>query len=514
MDRVVTAVRRVAFRVDASLQIGSGHVMRCLTLAEGLRAAGAQVSFICREHPGHLCEQIVERGYAVHRLHPPSAPVPAGPGHAHWLGVSWQEDAAETAAIMAGRPDWLIVDHYALDARWEQALRPAVARLMVLDDLADRPHDCDLLLDQNLAPQMEGRYDGLLAPAAVRLLGPQYALLRPEFAAARAGLRTREGAVRRLFLFLGGADPDNYTGQALQAVASLQCPELAVDVVIGAANPHHAALAAQCAALPGARLHRGVDNMAELMAAADLAIGAGGGAMWERASAGLPSLVIAVAGNQHGGSLAMAREGRALYLGPAPEALALLPAALQTACAAPGLLAHLEQASLALVDGRGAARVLRRLQQLGSAAGLSLRPATAEDCDAIWAWRNADTVRRFSASSAAIPLEQHRQWFAATLANPARQLLVGDIGGRAAGVLRYDREETKATVSVYLTPDFLGQGIGAALIAAGSAWVRGHWPEVALIEALILPGNRASAHAFEAAGYAEHMNIFALRIRD
>jgi UDP-2,4-diacetamido-2,4,6-trideoxy-beta-L-altropyranose hydrolase len=507
----------VVFRTDASLQIGTGHVMRCLTLAEGLRAAGAAVSFICREHAGHLCELIAARGYPLHRLPAPaaSAPPEAGaPAHGHWLGLGWQQDAADTAAALPGRPDWLVIDHYALDARWEQALRPAAARIMVIDDLADRPHDCDLLLDQNLAPQMDGRYDGLLPPAAVRLLGPHYALLRPEFAAARAALRARDGQVRRLFLFIGGADPDNHTGRALQAVASLQRPALAVDVVIGGANPHHAALAEQCATLPGARLHRGVDNMAELMAAADLAIGAGGGAMWERACVGLPSLVIAAAENQQSGSTAMARQGRVLYLGDAENALQALPAALQTACAAPELLGHLEQGSLALVDGRGAGRVLRRLQQLSSAAGLSLRAATAADCDPIWQWRNAETVRRFSGSSAAIPLEQHREWFAATLANPSRQLLVGEIGGRAAGILRYDREGAKATISVYLTPDFLGQGIGAALIAAGSGWVRGHWPGVAQIEAVILPGNRASAQAFEAAGYAEQLNIFALRIRD
>lgn len=501
----------IVFRADASLQIGSGHLMRCLTLADQLRAEGARTTFVCREHAGHLGDLVAARGHAVARL-PVHATPAGGAAYDQWLGATWQRDAAETAAALPGRPDWLVADHYAIDARWEAALRPAVDRLMVIDDLADRPHDCDLLLDQNLAARMERRYDGLLPAAAVLLPGPHFALLRPEFAAARAALRVRDGQVRRLFLFIGGADADDYTGQALREAA--RHPGLAIDVVVGGAYPHHEQLARHCAALPGTRLHRGVDNMAELMAAADLAIGAGGGAMWERACVGLPSMVIAVAANQQAGCTAMARQGHVLYLGEGPAALATLPAALQLVLAAPELLAHMEQGSLALVDGRGAGRVARQMRQLGSAAQLSLRPATAGDCDPVWHWRNAETVRRFSTSSAAIPLEQHRAWFAATLADPARQLLVGEIGGRAAGILRYDRADAKATVSVYLTPDFIGQGIGAALIAAGSDWVRQHWPQVATIEAVVLPGNRASARAFEAAGYAEQLNILALRIRD
>lgn len=507
----------VIFRTDASLLIGTGHVMRCLTLADQLRDAGADVTFVCRTHAGHQCDLIAARGHAVRRLPVATVPATGMPAagaagrddHAAWLGVPWQQDAAETAAALPARTDWLVVDHYALDQRWEQAMRPAVARIMVVDDLADRAHDCDLLLDQNLSTDMATRYDARLPAGTERLLGPHHALLRPEFAAARAAARVRDGRVRRLFVFLGGADPANHTGRVLAAIASLRRPDLAVDVVIGGANPHHAALERQCAALPGSTLHRQVDNIAALMAAADLAIGAGGGAMWERCCVGVPSLVLAVADNQQGGSVALARHGGALYLGPLDSAMAALPAALQVALAAPQLLAHMGDTAAALVDGRGVERVARRMRQRMQGGQLSLRRAGPGDCDAIWQWRNAPQVRRFSTDSATIPLEQHRRWYQETLANPLRQLLVGEIGGRAAGILRYDRGETRATISVYLTPEFMGQGIGPALIAAGSDWVRGHWPDVATIEAVILPGNRASAQAFRAAGYAEQQAVFA-----
>ncbi len=507
---------KVAIRTDASLHIGTGHVMRSLALADRLRAAGADVLFICRQHGGHLCDFIRHRGFAVAPLPAPQEgwQVPAEPPHAAWLGASWQQDAAETTAALPWRPDWLLVDHYAIERQWQQALRPAVGRIMVQDDLADRAHDCDLLLDQNAAAIPDTRYDALLPAHCQRLLGPQYAMLRPEFAAARAALAPRSGAVRRLFLFIGGADPANVTGAALQAVAALGRPGLAVDVVIGAANPHHEALARQCEALPGARLLRQVDNIAELMAQADLAIGAGGGAMWERCAVGLPSIVLAVAGNQEPGCEAMAQAGRILYLGRAERlAPGALEAALALACASPWLLRHLAEASLGLVDGRGAERVLRRMAALPLASMLQLRPATADDCDAIWAWRNAEQVRRFSGDSAAIPLERHRAWYAGVLADPERLLLVGEIGGQPAGVLRYDRKQGQATVSVYLTPAFLGQGIGASLVAAGSAHAARHWPQLERIEALVRPQNAASAAVFAAAGFAHEFEMFTQRIK-
>ena len=512
---------RVAIRADASLQIGTGHVMRCLTLAERLRAGGAEVLFLCRELPGHQCDAIDARGFRVHRL--PAVPVNAAssaaasgePTHAHWLVVDWETDTRECAAALPWRPDWLVLDHYGLDARWQRALRPAVSRILVIDDLADRPHDCDLLLDQNLSLSGAERYDTLLPPHAKRLLGPRHALLRTEFADVRATLAERSGVVRRLLVFIGGADLHNETGKVLAALQGLQHAwGFHADVIAGGANPHYAALQACCAALPHVTLHRQVGNMAELLAAADLAIGAGGGAMWERACLGLPTVLIAVADNQQGGSVAMAEQGCALYLGLAADVTPeLIQAALRTACAAPGLLRHMGRQGLELVDGSGAARVVREMARLCVSA-IALRPAQAADCDNLWSWRNSEAVRRYSGDGQAILLEQHRQWFAAALTSPARQLLVGEIAGRACGILRYDREEANATISIYLTPEFMGQGVGAALIAAGSAWVARHWPGVAVIEAAVKPENGASAAAFLAAGYTPQMNIYAQRLKD
>ncbi|MDX9713881.1 MAG: UDP-2,4-diacetamido-2,4,6-trideoxy-beta-L-altropyranose hydrolase [Dissulfurispiraceae bacterium] len=293
---------KVAFRADASIDIGTGHIMRCLTLADELRNRGAEINFICREHTGNLIDLIQGRGYLVVTL--PLAEseyflTPDDVAHADWLGDSWQQDAADTiAALGKVRTDWLIIDHYAIDHRWEEILRPHVSKIMVIDDLADRLHDCDLLLDQNLYMAMNTRYDNLVSGSCIKLLGPAYALLRPEFATARKKLRQRDGQIRRVLVFFGGVDPTNETEKALQALAGRSDRQYEVDVVVGISNPHKESIHKFCNSYDGFCYYCQVSNIAELMSTADLAIGATGATTWERCAMGLPALVTYVADNQ------------------------------------------------------------------------------------------------------------------------------------------------------------------------------------------------------------------------
>lgn len=313
----------VVIRADASLQIGSGHVMRCLTLADQLCSRGAEVHFVCREHPGHLCALIEERGYPLSRLVAPTTEY-----HAHiddtfyaaWLAVSWQQDAEETvAALPSGGVDRLIVDHYAIDRRWEKKLRPHVGRIMVIDDLADRAHDCDLILDQNVYDNMEYRYDKLVIQHCRMFLGPRYALLRPEFTASSKDVKNRDGTVKRILVFFGGSDLTNETTKTLLAIKSLGLHDIAVDVIVGEANPYKDQVKELCSSLPDARFHCQVDNMAQLMTSADLSVGAGGVTAWERMAMQLPTLAIAVADNQVEGLKLAARFKWLRFLGLAAE---------------------------------------------------------------------------------------------------------------------------------------------------------------------------------------------------
>lgn len=299
---------KVVFRADASLNIGSGHVMRCLSLAAYLADTGAQVHFLCAEQPGQMAAQIRDRGFACTLIATPEmAP------ESLWPATLQQQHAEHCAAHLAGC-DWLIVDHYGLSAPFEQAAAEHCQQLMVIDDLANRPHHCQLLLDCNPLPA--SRYQQWLETPAQLLCGPQFALLRQDFNRLRQqGLKTRQQP-RRLLVFCGGMDPDNLSYDILNAIIARQQAgaEHQVDLVIGAANPHRQQLAEICQ-LHGFQLHVQTARMAELMAQADLALGAGGSSHWERCMLGLPAIVCSLAANQEHSSQALAQLGACEYLG-------------------------------------------------------------------------------------------------------------------------------------------------------------------------------------------------------
>lgn len=335
---------RVAFRCDSSDKIGSGHVMRCLALAGNLREKGAQVLFICSNIKGNLSWLIEERGYAVFLLSGKTE------------DTNWEADAVETSLLIEriGDFDWIIVDHYLLDARWEYYMRRHSPKIMVIDDLADRPHDCDLLLDQNYYKNPKKRYQGLVPDSCRQLLGPEYALLRPEFVETRRRIRARDGNVRRILVFFGGSDPTNETVKALESVSMLELDDIAVDVVVGKQNPSKEQVRELCRGLPNTTFYCQVDNMALLMAEADLSIGAGGTAMWERCFLGLPSIVVVVAENQLASSAAVADAGAIWLLGwhhdtGAGDILAAVRKALDN----PSKLKEMGKKSTGLMSGRG-----------------------------------------------------------------------------------------------------------------------------------------------------------------
>ncbi|MCD1636357.1 UDP-2,4-diacetamido-2,4,6-trideoxy-beta-L-altropyranose hydrolase [Martelella mediterranea] len=354
----------IAFRADASLSIGTGHVMRCLTLARDLRARGATCRFVTRALPGHLAAQIEAAGFGLALLPAGTGPAPeAPPAHAAWACVDWATDAAETRAALDDRPDWLVMDHYAFDARWQRAVRPEGSKLMVIDDLADRPHDCDMLLDQNLGHDAHD-YDGLVPEHCICLTGPRHALLRPEFAQTRASAlaeRVRRG-LRHLLINMGGVDLLDATSQVLRAVKGADLPEdLRITVVMGARAPALDHVRALARDMPRpTEIAADVTDMAARMASADLAIGAAGSTTWERCALGLPTIIVEIADNQAGIARALSDAGAALYPGPlnVPEFAQNLQAAL---AAAPSQLGKMSDRAADICDGNGAARVVAAL---------------------------------------------------------------------------------------------------------------------------------------------------------
>lgn len=293
----------VVVRTDASVGIGHGHVMRCLTLATELRERGATVSFICRAQAGDLRGHISEQGFAVHSL-PDDV-------------VGWERDADASRSIVAAgamRLDWIIVDQYEFDARWEKALAQAANGIMVIDDLANRAHDCDVLLDQNFFPDAHARYAPWVPVWCARYTGPEYVLLRREFREAIAQPPTRTSP--RLLVFFGGGDP---TGQSLTALeAALEfAPDMPMDVILGRDNPRAAEIQRRFGERENVNLMTHTPEIARYMRRATLCLGAGGIATFERLALGLPSIVVSTADNQREPLAALAGKGCIEYLGDA-----------------------------------------------------------------------------------------------------------------------------------------------------------------------------------------------------
>ena len=348
-------------RVDTTNQIGTGHFMRCLALGGALRRRGAHVKFISRQIPTRMRELAIKNGHEVASLPPArcSGTTDELP-HAHWLATSQSDDAEATIEALAGKHvDWLIVDHYSLDARWESALRQCSASILAIDDLADRVHECDMLLDQNLYDDI-ARYSSKVPTHCRLLLGPKYALLREEFREARASMRTRDGAVRRILILMGGVDADNLTVRAIDAVSQLP-RSFDVDVVISVRNPAREDIAEACKEHRYA-LHVQPLNIAKHMEVADLAIGAGGSTLWERCCLGLPTICITEATNQVPIAAALHAVGAVVNLGDKAMVSAVdLAAALSSLIERRDVLTSLSATAGQLVDGRGTDRVVEIL---------------------------------------------------------------------------------------------------------------------------------------------------------
>lgn len=499
---------RVIIRADASTRIGSGHVMRCLTLAEELRDAGSEVVFVSRAHPGNLNGLIQDKGFQCHELsEAPASVQTAGKlqdsrsEYAAWLGVPQQRDAEEAiGAIGNDRPDWLIVDHYGLDEEWETLLRPYVSKIMVIDDLADRRHDCDLLLDQNYFLNGGNRYDDLVSPACTKFLGPKYALLRREFREARKNLKERSGEVKRVLVFFGGSDPDNFTGLAIEALSTPELLHLQVDVVIGAQNPNKEKIEKLVRDRPGTRLHIQATNMAELMCEADLAIGAGGSTTWERCCMGLPSLIIPIAENQIPSTRDLCDSGVIMSPGEGCEiSVKRIKEMVMKAHDNPQDLIKMSKNGITMVSCDGQKDLKALLAGQLNKIKISHRKATIADCSLYWYWANDPEVRNNAFNANPIPWKEHQNWFETRLINSNNILLIFESQYGPVGQIRLDGEKaTQKTISYSVARQFRGKGVGKKII---SEVIIAHPPFANSYLAEVKKTNKASVNIFDKLGF-------------
>lgn len=488
-DAVVTLA---VFRADASPAIGGGHVMRCLALADRLRREGREPAFACSPETQPTMPFLADSGHPV-------------------LEVG-EADADRLAQRWPGGADWLIVDHYGRDAAFESRCRPWAKRILVIDDLADRRHDCDLLLDPTYGRRASDYRE--LTPDACRILvGPAYAPLRPQFAQGRE--RRLVGGTKpagRILVSMGLSDSTTTVQRVLEGIEAAGL-DAAVTVVVGAGETEQETLRtiARKSRLDIA-VHARVDDMVGLMAAHDLAIGAAGVSAWERCVLGLPALIVVTADNQRSVARALADVGAATVLGDADSVTAgRVAEALKETMKRPQRLMQMSRRAMAVCDGLGAGRMAMEMAQETARNGDSvrLRPATVKDSDLIFEWQSDPFTRRYFNTPETPSRADHMQWVAATVADPARHLNVILHGDAPVGVLRLDllsgtdnkaRKSRKTgslyDVSILVARRHTGLGIGTAALRAARRLIP--WADfVADVHA----GNAASQALFRAAGY-------------
>lgn len=490
---------RIALRVDASAAMGLGHLQRCIALAQALCTAGAHPIFVTRALGVDVAERIVQAGFEAIMLPPPpsGSELPTSPAHAAWAGVPASLDAKETIAAITskGGCDWLVVDHYAFDERWHAPVKAALAcSVLVIDDLADRPLSANLVVDHNPAPSHATKYSSLLDAGASLLGGPRYALLGQAY--LKAARHQPNEAVRSIGIFMGGTDPANLSCAALAACRGIARYDGPIEIVSTRANPHLSALREAVQTSPGTRLTLDLPDLAAFFARHDLQIGAGGGASWERACIGAPTLVLCGAENQRVVTRGLEALGAAAVTDGGRNDQDAIGRAVAALLASPQRRLELALRGRELVDGRGTCRVALRML----AHKLYLRPAHGDDARLIFDWRNHPSTRAVSRQSQPIEWAAHLSWMSRVLADPDRLLRVAAVGDIPVGVLRMDRTQGGAAeISLYLDPSLHSLGLGGAMLRAAELEARSIG--VRELRATVLDGNTASRRLFLSAGF-------------
>lgn len=485
----------VFIRCDLSQQIGTGHVMRCLRVAKKAKLQGAKVHFLtvfADEWPGDSQE------FEIHYLQDAAQSQSAD---AEQCSVMIQETVGT-----CDEPVCVLVDHYGLDWQWEHMLRDVVDCVIVIDDLVDRSHDCDALINPSLVNPPADLYHTLVPDEALLMLGAGFAILDDSFSDL-PDKQSHDG-LARIFIGFGGVDNHAFTIKAIEALSEAGFADYPIDVVIGRHFPQLSRLEELANQRGQVTIHRQVSNVSDLMTRADIAIGAGGTMSWERLAAGLPTLVFGIAENQIAliDSLLKAEVavGTSWAIGLRDTEIHKM---VNQFVVDKNLHKMMSQKTRKIVDGHGVKRVMKGLY----ASLFSFRSATMQDAQDIYDWRDHKAVRAVSAkTNDAFSLDSHLIWLSATLADENKVLFIASFRNKPVGVVRFDISPQKARISIYKVPKDVNDKAPSGFVSAASSWFFAHNQDIALIEAEILEDNVASVRAFKNAGYKHCGHLYSL----
>ena len=486
--------RRVAFRVDASSVIGVGHARRCIALARALAQDGVECCFAMRESDIDTDRLLLE--FASTRICLPQGRDALQHDYSSWLGVEPARDMVQFVDGAGGQGyDWIIVDHYAIDAEWHDGVRAQTgSKIAVIDDLANRPLSADLIIDQNWHSDHFAKYASVNLRKASILGGPHYALLDAAF--LNGPKWQFSNIVKSIGVFMGGVDAANATEKVLDMLGESNFAGT-IAIVTGSANPNVAKLRGRASNDQNVQLHIDLPNLAYFFAEHDLQVGAGGSATWERCCAGAPTLALVCADNQRQILCDMAEAG--FPWGAELDDRDAQIESLGRACADSAARLKISSACQQLVDGNGAARVARALLL----PKIRVRRAELDDARNMYKWRNDSSVRNVSRDTRVIDFDDHLRWLDSSLQMPTRLILIGELEtGEPVGVVRFDgcgRQEVE--VSIYLDPAWVGKGLGGPLLEAAESYLVNARNSGVDIVAFTMSGNSASEHLFIRAGY-------------
>ena len=470
-------------RADASSQIGMGHLMRCLALAQAWQNQGDKVTFVTNCSSRILRERVRNDGPQIINLDH------SYPHHGDW---------EQTSRILETWPGaWVVLDGYHFDANYQRRIKNAGHPLLVIDDTAH--HDCyiaDVVLNQNIKAE-QLRYS--CKPYTCLLLGAQYVLLRSDFLAWRKWQREIPAIARKVLVSLGGADPDNQTLKVIRALHGLASDELECVVIVGATNPHVTELQSIMRNLQSSvQLVQNIANMPELMAWADIVISGGGITAWEAAFMSLPSIILVLAENQHENAVQLEATGLAINLGELNDiSLSSISSAVEFLLGQSEMREMMSARGRKIIDGLGAERVIEKMR----GNGLFLRGAVEEDCRMIWKWANNPLTRKGSFSTGPIAWKDHQQWFFKRLRDPSCLFFIAtDRDNISHGQIRYKIQGKEAIVSVNIRPRSRRMGWGSRIIRYASEKLLKEGTAVK-IHAYIKPENKASIRSFIKAGF-------------
>jgi UDP-2,4-diacetamido-2,4,6-trideoxy-beta-L-altropyranose hydrolase len=473
---------KLLIRADATIQMGTGHLMRCLALAQAVKHQGGIVYFALFTCPVPLQKRLIAEEFKLH----------------HLIGCDLGSplDAQKTAQLAEQlQCDWVCVDGYQFGADYQKMLNATGCRSIVLDDYGHSSfYYADLILNQNLSAQTnlyQNRH-----PNTTLLLGTRYTLLRQEFWEWRGWQRQISKVANQILITLGGSDPDNTTTWILDALQNIKDQNFNITVIVGNSNPHRNVLVKQIQhSIHEIDLVFDTTDMPNYLVNADLAISAGGSTTWELAFLGLPSIIVTLADNQKVIAQALHDQGIAISVGAVSELNAN-----QFVNVVQHLSNNLEQRQVmsqkgqSLIDGEGADRVIMAMQ----GDRIRLRPARWQDCEQIWQWANEPTTRQASFQSKPIPWDQHVHWFRQKLETVNSIFWIAiDAQDYPIGQVRFDPISTEVTqISLTVAPNSRHQGFGVEILKAAVQQIFCN-SKILAISAWIKPENSASIRTFE-----------------